>query len=124
MLTSKKLIKDMIMKQIKKVIIVSLFVALSSSPSLMAKETIASMELKLANLEVDISKNKVKLFQREEKLNEMKVKALDSNKVDKKAITIKLAEIESALVNDKLLLFKRELKLHEMKVALLKAKNR
>jgi hypothetical protein len=107
----------------KNVLIVSLFVALASTPNLMAKETIASMELKLANLEVDISKNKVELFQREEKLNEMKVKALSSDKVDKKAITIKLAEIESSLVNDKLLLFKRELKLHEMKVALLKAKN-
>ena len=111
------------MKRVIKVILVGTLITCSYTPQLMAKETIAHMEMKLANLEVDISKNKVKLFQREEKLNEMKLKALSSNKVDKKAITLKLAEVESALANDKLLLFKRELKLHEMKVALLKAKN-
>ncbi|WP_295420358.1 hypothetical protein [Sulfurovum sp.] len=85
-------------------------------------EAIHAMEIKLANLEVDISKKKIQLVQREEKLNEMKVKSLSSTKIDRKNMALKLAEIESALAKDKLLLAEREVKLYEMKVALLKQK--
>jgi len=84
------------------------------------KPTVETMEIKLANLEVDITKKKLDLIHREDKLNEMKVKALQSSKIDKKNMALKLAEVEAALVKDRLLLTEREVKLYEMKVALIK----
>jgi len=87
------------------------------------KPTFEDMTIKLSNLEVDITKQKLVLLKREEKLNEMKVKSLHSNKIDKKKMALKLAEIETSLAKDKLLVSKREVKLYEMKVALLKIRN-
>ncbi len=102
---------------------VGLVLVLMLGTNLMAKQTIQEMEIKLANLRVDISQNKVNLFQREEKMYELGVKALSSTKIDEEKMELKLAEIEFGIAEDKLLLFKRELKLHEMEVALLKAKH-
>jgi len=39
-------------------------------------EAVQIMEIKLANLEVDITTKKVELWKRQEKLNEMKLKSL------------------------------------------------
>ena len=112
------------MKIYIKAILAGLLVAVSFTPSVWAKSksSIESMEIKLSNLEVDITKKKLELIKREEKLNEMKVKSHHSNKIDKKRMALKLAEVESALAKDRLLLSEREVKLYEMKVALLKVK--
>ena len=112
------------MKIYIKAILAGLLVAVSFTPSVWAesKPSIESMEIKLSNLEVDITKKKLELIKREEKLNEMKVKSHHSNKIDKKRMALKLAEVESALAKDRLLLSEREVKLYEMKVALLKVK--
>jgi len=116
------------MKINTRVLTLGVILSLALSPNLLADEgtinmaAVQEMEIKLANLEVDITKKKVKLFQREEKLNEMKVKSLHSKKIDQKSMALKLAEVESALAKDKLLLSQREVKLYEMKVSLLKHK--
>lgn len=112
------------MKLLLKPLLATVILTLTISPNLHAeKPTIESMTIKLSNLEVDITKRKLALIKREEKLNEMKVKSLHSNKIDKKNMSIKLAQIEAALAKDKQLLSEREVKLYEMKVALLKVKN-
>jgi len=85
------------------------------------KPTITTMQIKLSNLEVDITKKKLELIKREENLNSMKVKALSVDDAHKKALMLKLAQVEASLAKDKLLLSEREVKLYEMKVALLKA---
>ncbi|HFQ60725.1 MAG TPA: hypothetical protein ENK39_00300 [Epsilonproteobacteria bacterium] len=109
------------MKKGTKALILGVLLSFGFSPSVLAdKPTIETMEIKLANLEVDITKKKLELIKREEKLNEMKVKSHHSNKIDKKNMALKLAEVEAALAKDKLLLSEREVKLYEMKVALLK----
>ena len=54
------------------------------SPNLLAdKPTVETMAIQLSNLQVDITKDKLVLMKREEKLNEMKVKSHHSNKIDK-----------------------------------------
>ena len=102
----------------------ALAVILALSPNLLAEDMakIQVMEIKLANLEVDITKKKVELWKRQEKLNEMKLKSLYSDNIDKKNMALKLAQVEAALAKDKLFLSKREVKLYEMKVSLLKHK--
>jgi len=115
--------KDGNMNTKAKVLLCGVILSLAMSPHLMAKQSIEVMEIKLANLAIDISKHRVSLCEREEKLNELRLKALTAHS-DKEAISIKLAEVESALTSDKLRLFKRTMKLQEMKVALLKAKNK
>ena len=84
--------------------------------------TIEEMTVKLAKLEASISYDKLKLIEREVKLNEMKVKSLQSTKIDRNKMAVKLAEVESSLAHDKLLLTEREVKLYEMKAALIKQK--
>ena len=109
------------MKIYSKALILGMLLSFGLTPSAFAdKPTIETMEIKLANLEVDITKKKLELIKREEKLNEMKVKSHHSKKIDKKNMVLKLAEVEAALAKDKLLLSEREVKLYEMKVALLK----
>ena len=116
------------MKMNTKLLTLGVIFSLALSPNLLAAESatnmaaVQEMEVKLANLEVDITKKKVELWKRQEKLNEMKLKALQNKKIDQKNIALKLAEVESALAKDKLLLSKREVKLYEMKVSLLKHK--
>ena len=106
----------------RKLLLVTVALSLTLSPSLIAKDTVQIMEIKLANLAIDISKNKVLLCQREQKLNNLRLKALTAHD-NKQAINIKLAEVETSLTSDKLKLYKRAMKLQEMKVALLKIKN-
>jgi len=111
------------MKLLLKPILMGIILAITPSVFLHAdKPTVEGMTLKLANLKVDITKEKLALINREAKLNEMKVKSLHSNKIDKKNMALKLAEVETALAKDKLLLSAREVKLYEMNVALLKVK--
>ncbi len=114
------------MKLYTKALLLGTILSLAFTPYALADKVnmnaIHTMEIKLANLEVDISKKKIQLVQREEKLNEMKVKSLSSTKIDRKNMALKLAEVESALAKDRLLLTEREVKLYEMKVALLKQK--
>jgi len=112
------------MKLILKALLIWTLLVISFSSSIYAKKlTFEDMTIRLSNLEVDITKKKLALLKREEKLNEMKVKSLHSNKIDKKKMALKLAEIETSLAKDKLLISKREVKLYEMKVALLKVNN-
>jgi len=112
------------MKKTIRTYIIAVLLTSVFCPNLLAdKPTIEDMTIKLSNLKVDITKKKLELIKREEKLNEMKVKSLHSNKIDKKNMALKLAEVEAALAKDKLLLSEREVKLYEMKVALLKVKN-
>ena len=112
------------MKLILKPLLLCTLLTIAFSPNVYAeKPTIESMSIKLSNLEVDITKKKLELIKREEHLNEMKVKSLHSNKIDKKNMALKLAEVEAALAQDKFLLSEREVKLYEMKVALLKIKH-
>ena len=116
------------MKMNTKVLTLGVILSLALSPNLLAEqdniniEAVQVMEIKLANLEVDITKKKVELWKRQEKLNEMKLKSLYSDKIDKKNMALKLAQVEAALAKDKLFLSKREVKLYEMKVSLLKHK--
>jgi len=116
------------MKKNFKLLTLCIALSFALSPNLLAEQTktnleaVRVMEIKLANLEVDITKQKVILVQREEKLNEMKLKSLFSENINKKSMKLKLAQVESALAKDKLLLSKREVKLYEMKVSLLKHK--
>ncbi len=111
------------MKNNKKVFMLGMVLLLTFSSSIFAEEnTVNNMEVKLAKIEVSIGEERVNLFQREMKLNEMKVKSLGSEKIDQKSMAIKLAEIESALAKDKLLLSKREVKLYEMKLSLMSYK--
>jgi hypothetical protein len=106
-----------------KIMVLGVLLSFTFSPSLMAeKPTVEAMSLKLANLQVDITKKKLELIKREEKLNEMKVKSQHSTKIDQNRMALKLAEIEASLATDKLRLSQREVKLYEMKVALLKIK--
>ena len=115
--------KEIIMKLPIKTLLFAMM--LSLTPSIQADQpTVENMTMKLANLEVDITKKKLALIKREEKLNEMKVKSHHSSKIDKTNMALKLAEVEAALAKDKLLLSEREVKLYEMKVALLKVKNK
>lgn len=108
-----------------KLVLVSFLIIGTAGSHLLAEQpTLQSMTIKLAKLEVDITKQKLKLMKRETALNEMKVKALQSHKIDKKNMAIKLAEIEAGLAKDHLLLSEREVKLFEMKVALVKEKNK
>jgi len=112
------------MKLILKALLVWTMLLMSLSSTIYAnKPTYEDMLIRLSNLEVDITKQKLKLLKREEKLNEMKVKSQHSNKIDKKKMALKLAEIEASLAKDKLLVSEREVKLYEMKVALLKVNN-
>jgi len=112
------------MKLILKPLLICTLLTIAFSPNVYAKKpTVENMTIKLSNLEVDITKQKLALLKREEKLNEMKVKSQHSNKIDKKKMALKLAEIEALLAKDKLLVSEREVKLYEMKVALLKIKN-
>ena len=108
------------MKIIAKVIVIGMLSTFSTS-LLADKPTIHTMQIKLSNLEVDITKKKLKLVKREENLNAMKVKSFQADESQRKKLTLKLAEIEAALAKDKLLLSEREVKLYEMKVALLQA---
>ena len=109
------------MKFYKKVIVLA--VLLISTTYLMAeKPTIETMGLQLAHLQVEITKEKAALIQREVKLNEMKVKLYTITKEDKKQLKLKLAEIEASLAKDHLSLSQREVKLYEMKLALEKAR--
>ena len=116
------------MKTNTKIFIFGIILALTFGSNLLAEESgenidaVKVMEIKLANLEVSISEEKVELFKRESKLNEMKLKSLYSEEIDKKKMVHKLAEVEIALAKDKLLLSKREVKLYEMKASLLKHK--
>ncbi len=116
------------MKINTKAFIFGAVLSLAFSPSLLAKESVVNMdavkvmELKLANLEVSITEEKVELFKRKSKLNEMKVKSLYSEDIDKKQMAQKLAEVRVALSKDELLLLQREVKLYEMKASLLKHK--
>jgi len=112
------------MKLILKTLLVWTLLVISFSSSIYAnKPTFEEMTIRLSNLEVDITKQKLALLKREAKLNEMKVKSQHSNKIDKKKMALKLAEIEALLAKDKLLVSEKEVKLYEMKVALLKIKN-
>ncbi len=116
------------MKMNTKLFTLGVALLLALSPNLLAEESttnieaVRMMEIKLANLEVDITKKKVALWKRQEKLNEMKLTSLISDEVDQKNMALKLAQVEAALAKDKLLLSKREVKLYEMKVSLLKHK--
>jgi len=60
------------------VLTLGVILSLALSPNLLAENTAAiqEMTIKLANLEVDITKKKVELWKRQEKLNEMKVSLL------------------------------------------------
>jgi hypothetical protein len=73
------------MKMSTKALALALAVILALSPNLLAEDMakVQAMEIKLANLEVDITKKKVELWKRQEKLNEMKLKSLYSVKIDK-----------------------------------------
>jgi len=109
------------MKFHKKVIVLG--VLLISTTYLMAeKPTIETMGLKLAHLQVEITKEKVGLIKREAKLNEMKVKLYTMTKESQKSLALKLAEVEASLAKDHLSLSQREVKLYEMKLALEKAR--
>lgn len=114
------------MKPYSKALLVGTLLAFTYHPDLMADkvnmDAIHTMEIKLANLEVDISSKQMELMKREVELNELKVKSLSSNKVDRKKMEIKLAEIEANLAKDKLLLSERQEKFYEMKYALAKDK--
>jgi len=113
------------MKKYTKILLTSTLLTILFSQNLIAKEgtvnttAVKSMELKLANLEVSITEEKVKLFEREKSLHEMKVKSLHSTNIDQSKMALKLAEIRVELSKDELLLLQREVKLHEMEVALL-----
>ena len=113
------------MRMSTKALAAGIILSLALGPNLLAEQNavdmnaVRAMEIKLANLEVDITKKKVKLLTRKQKLDEMKLKALTSDKIDKKGMALKLAQVESALAKDKLLLTEREVKLYEMKVSLL-----
>ncbi len=114
------------MKSYTKVLLAGILLAFVYNPDLMADkvnmDAVHTMEIKLANLEVDISKEHMKLIKREVELNKLKVKSLSRKKVDRKKMEVKLAEIESNLAKDKLRLSEREEKFYEMKFALAKEK--
>lgn len=110
------------MKIVTKALVLTVILALSPNVVAENMSKVQVMEIKLANLEVDITKKKVALWKRQEKLNEMKLQSLINEKIDQKSMALKLAEVESALAKDKLFLSKREVKLYEMKVSLLKHK--
>jgi len=114
------------MKPYSKALLAGALLAFVYHPDLMADkvnmDAIHTMEIKLANLEVDISKKQMKLMKREVELNKLKVKSLSSKKVDRRKMEVKLAEIEANLAKDKLRLSEREEKFYEMKYALAKEK--
>jgi len=96
------------------------------SNNLMAKkvnmDAVHTMEIKLVNLETELSKERIKLVTRKEHLNEMKLKMLVAKGIDKKKLQLELAELEVKLAKDNILLSHKEVKLHEMKVEVFKYK--
>jgi len=110
------------MRLLFKTTLATLLMLLSTSVLQAKALTLDEMTVKLAKLEASISQDKLNLMKREVKLNEMKVKSLQSTKIDRNKMVLKLAEIESSLTHDKLLLTEREAKLYEMKAALIKQK--